>query len=76
MVPPGRHPEKVGQEALKAWIVPAPEAAITREELLAYLKERLAHYEIPRRMEFVVELPKTSVGKILRRELVRMETEN
>jgi len=70
------HPERPGQEALKAWIVKAPGQEITEKELLEYASSKLAPYEVPRRMEFVEALPKTAVGKILRRELVRMETES
>lgn len=69
------HPEREGQEALKAWIVIAPDKQVTPDELIAYCSANLAPYEVPRRIEFVKELPKTSVGKILRRDLVKMETE-
>jgi long-chain acyl-CoA synthetase len=69
------HPEKAGQEAIKAWVVLAAGAQVTQEELVEHCKARLAPYEIPRRFEIVDELPKTAVGKILRRELVQMETE-
>ena len=63
------HPEKEGQETLKAWVVRAPGSSVTAEELIEYCNRKLAPYEVPRRMEFVDELPKTAVGKILRREL-------
>lgn len=69
------HPEREGQEALKAWIVVAPDKQLTEQDLVNFCGQKLAPYEIPRRFEFVPELPKTAVGKILRRELVRMETE-
>jgi long-chain acyl-CoA synthetase len=69
------HPEREGQEALKAWVVLKPEASVTREELLEHCSKKLAQYEMPRRIEFLPELPKTAVGKILRRELVKMEIE-
>ncbi len=69
------HPERVGQETLKAWIVLKPGETLTDEEVIAYLEEKLAPYEIPRRIAFIAELPKTAVGKTLRRELVRMEIE-
>jgi long-chain acyl-CoA synthetase len=68
------HPEKEGQEALKAWVVRTKGATASADDLVAYCKEKLAPYEVPRRLEFVNELPKTSVGKILRRELVKMES--
>ena len=69
------HPEKEGQEALKAWIVRKPGHALTPETIIGFLEDKLASYEIPRRIAFVDELPKTAIGKTLRRELVRMETE-
>ena len=70
------HPEKEGQETLKAWVVRAAGSTVTVDELIEYCGSKLAPYEVPRRIEFVDELPKTAVGKILRRELVKMETGN
>jgi long-chain acyl-CoA synthetase len=69
------HPEREGQEALKAWIVLQPEQTVTKEELIAHCEKHLAAYEIPRRYSFIDELPKTTVGKTLRRELIQMEME-
>lgn len=69
------HPEKEGQEALKAWIVFKAGQSATEKDLIDYCAQHLAQYEVPRRYTFVEELPKTSVGKTLRRELVRMEME-
>jgi len=70
------HPEKVGQEALKAWVVKKPGMEVTKEELIKHCEERLAAYSVPRRIEFLDELPKSAVGKTLRRELVRLETKS
>ncbi|MDQ7025017.1 MAG: AMP-binding protein [Anaerolineae bacterium] len=67
------HPKKEGQEALKAWIVLKPNMSATEEELSKHCESYLAKYEIPRRFAFITELPKTAVGKTLRRELVQME---
>lgn len=67
------HPEKEGQEALKAWIVLQPEKTVTEAELIAHCEAHLAGYEVPRRFSFIDELPKTAIGKTLRRELVQME---
>jgi long-chain acyl-CoA synthetase len=72
---PHPDPDKVGQEALKAWVVVKPELTLNEKELIAFAGERLARYEVPTRIEFVKELPKTTVGKILRRQLVQMELE-
>ena len=73
---PHPDPEKAGQEALKAWVVPHPGQSVTKEELMEFASEKLARYEIPSRFDFVDELPKSTVGKTLRRELVRMEMES
>jgi long-chain acyl-CoA synthetase len=69
------HPEKQGQEALKAWIVLHPGMSVTVEELMTFAGEKLARYEIPSRYEFIDALPRTSVGKILRRVLIQQEVE-
>ena len=68
------HPDKVGQESLKAWIALKPDMTATEQEIIDFASEKLARYEVPTRIEFVDELPKTTVGKILRRELVKQET--
>jgi long-chain acyl-CoA synthetase len=67
------HPDKAGQEALKAWIVVQPGQTVTEKELIAHCEKHLARYELPTRFAFVESLPKTTVGKTLRRELVQME---
>ena len=67
------HPDKIGQEALKAWIVLQPNKSVTEDELIEYCSQHLAPYEVPRRFAFIDELPKTTVGKTLRRELVNRE---
>jgi len=67
------HPEKAGQEALKAWVIVQPGQTVTSGELITYASRRLARYEVPTRFAFVESLPKSTVGKTLRRELVQME---
>jgi long-chain acyl-CoA synthetase len=57
----------------KAFIVLRSGETATEEEILEFCRERLARYKVPRYVEFREDLPKTMVGKILRREL--METE-
>lgn len=61
---------KVGQY-IKANVVLHPEARgkISEEDIINYCKENLAHYKVPKVVEFRGELPKTDVGKISRREL-------
>jgi len=70
------HPDKIGEEALKAWIVAKPDVTVTEQELIDHCSKYLAGYEVPRRYAFIKELPKTMVGKTLRRELIQMEIED
>jgi len=71
----GGIPDPNRGESVKAWIVVKPGETLTAEELKAYCKEHLAPYKVPSHFEFRSELPKTTVGKILRRELVRQHKE-
>ena len=50
-------------------MVPKPGCTVTREAILAYLEPRVAHWWLPDDVVFVETLPKTSVGKIAKREL-------
>ena len=56
-------------EAVKAFVVLKPGATSTVDELREYLKERLAKFKVPSEIEFIGALPKSAVGKVLRREL-------
>lgn len=60
-------------ETLKAFVVPKPGETITKEEVIAYCRKKLAGYKVPRRVEFRSELPKSAVGKILRRIILNEE---
>ncbi len=62
-------PDEYRGETLKAFIVTKEGETLTEEEVITYCKETLAPYKIPKTVEFVSELPKSIVGKILRREL-------
>jgi long-chain acyl-CoA synthetase len=64
--------ERLG-EAVKAWVVLRAGQEVTVDELRAYCKQSLAAYKVPKQIEFRESLPKTAVGKVLRRELVRSE---
>ena len=61
---------KVGQ-LIKAYVVLQAEARgkISEEDIISYCHENLAHYKVPKIIEFRGELPKTDVGKVSRREL-------
>ncbi|MEY1592048.1 long-chain fatty acid--CoA ligase [Burkholderia sp. Bmkn7] len=61
-------PDEHSGEAVKLFVV-KKDPALTDKDILAYCKERLTGYKRPKLVEFRTELPKTNVGKILRREL-------
>ena len=62
-------PDRTKGEVAKAWVVLKAGKTATEDELRAYCRERLAPYKVPARVEFRSELPKTMVGKVLRRVL-------
>lgn len=66
-------PDAYRGETVKAYIVLKEGTSLTEEELNEYAREHLASYKVPRIYEFRDELPKTAVGKILRRKLVDEE---
>lgn len=61
-------PDEKSSEAVKVFVISKNEH-LTASELTAWCRERLTGYKVPRYIEFRDELPKTNVGKILRREL-------
>ena len=61
--------DAVRGEILKAYIVPKKGEKLTKAEVTAWCREKLASYKVPRHVEFRQELPKTMVGKVLRRAL-------
>jgi long-chain acyl-CoA synthetase len=62
-------PDTYRGESVKAYVSLRPGAVADPAELIAYCRERLAAYKYPREVEVLGELPKTTTGKILRREL-------
>ncbi|KPV44418.1 long-chain-fatty-acid--CoA ligase [Alicyclobacillus ferrooxydans] len=62
-------------ETVKAFIVLKDGASCTEEEMSAYCKANMAPYKVPKLIEFRTELPKTNVGKVLRRTLRETEAE-
>jgi long-chain acyl-CoA synthetase len=68
-------PDPYHSEAVKAWVVLRSGASLTADEIRAHCRESLAAYKIPKLIEFRASLPKSAVGKVLRRELVREEAE-
>ena len=68
-------PDAYQGEAVKAWIVLHEGQQVSVEEIQAYCKEKLTGYKVPKYIEFRASLPKSMVGKVLRRELVREDGE-
>jgi long-chain acyl-CoA synthetase len=68
-------PDPYRGETVKAWVVVKPGETLSEEEVKEWCRERLAKFKVPTFVEFRNELPKTTVGKILRRELVREHKE-
>jgi len=71
-------PDKIRTEIVKAFIVLKPDVSPQPEigeEIKDFVKVRLAAHEYPRKIEFVHELPMTATGKIMRKELKKLEME-
>jgi long-chain acyl-CoA synthetase len=66
-------PDPRRSEAVKAWVVLREGQEATVVEIRAYCREQLAAYKVPRHVEFRESLPKSVVGKVLRRALVEEE---
>ena len=62
-------PDAYRGESVKVFVVVKPEETLTEAEVIAHCKEKLAVYKVPRLVEFRQELPKSMVGKVLRKEL-------
>ena len=56
-------------ELAKAYIVPKAGSTPQADNIIAFCREHLAAYKVPRAVQFVNDLPKTSTGKVMRREL-------
>ena len=68
-------PDAYRGETVKAFIVPEPGENVTEDAVKAWCKEKLASYKVPRQVEWMDELPKSAIGKVLRRKLREMEME-
>jgi long-chain acyl-CoA synthetase len=68
-------PDAYRGETVKAWVVVRPGETLEGSEIRAWCRERLAPFKIPAQVEFRAQLPKSNIGKILRRELVRQDQE-
>jgi long-chain acyl-CoA synthetase len=66
-------PHPTRGEQIKAFVVPVQGQTVTEQELMDYCRQKLAIYKLPTEIEFIDELPKTNVGKVLRKNLRAME---
>jgi long-chain acyl-CoA synthetase len=62
-------------EIAKAYVVLKPGATADAEDIIALCRKELAGYKVLRAVQFVSDLPKTSTGKIMRRELRKLDVE-
>jgi long-chain acyl-CoA synthetase len=62
-------PDDATGEAVRLFVVKAANASLTADEIVAYCKKDLASYKVPKQVRFIDALPKSTVGKILRRDL-------
>jgi long-chain acyl-CoA synthetase len=60
---------KDSQEIVKVFIVLHEDKTLSEEEIITFCRDKLTAYKVPKQIEFIKEIPKTNVGKVLRREL-------
>ncbi|OGP83116.1 MAG: AMP-dependent synthetase [Deltaproteobacteria bacterium RBG_16_54_11] len=66
-------PDPYQGQAVKAWVVLRPGQKVTADELRAYCRRKLAAYKVPKHIEFRSSLPKSTIGKVLRRVLAQQK---
>jgi long-chain acyl-CoA synthetase len=66
-------PDPYQSEAVKAWVVLRAGQTVSVEELREYCRQKLTGYKLPKQIEFIDSLPKSHIGKLLRRELAARE---
>lgn len=69
-------PDQYRGQTVKAWIKLRAGAMLTKEELIAFLKDKLSPIEMPKHVEFRDALPKTLIGKLSRKMILEEETGN
>lgn len=62
-------PHSVTGEIVKACIIPKPGVELSPREIQHYCRERLAHFKVPRLVQFFEDFPRSSIGEVLKREL-------
>ena len=66
---------KTRGEIVKAYIVPKPGVTLDKREIISFCRQKLANYKVPKKIEIRDELPKTVIGKVLKKDL-RKELNN
>jgi len=66
-------PDRHFGESVKAYVVLKPDQSVTEKEIIDYCRERMANYKAPKSVEFIDNLPKSAIGKILRKGLVEID---
>jgi long-chain acyl-CoA synthetase len=74
MVAVGSVPDETLGELARAYVVLRPDAAATEDQIIEHCRPHLAAYKRPRSVRFVPDLPKTSTGKVMRRELKTLDS--
>lgn len=69
-------PDPYRGETIKAFVVLKEEEELAEKELIEFCKEKLASFKVPRSITFLEELPKTAVGKVLKRKLKEQLTQS
>ncbi len=64
-------PDDYRGETVKAWVVIKPGELLAISEVQAWCRRRLAPFKVPTHVEFLSQFPKSAVGKILKRELIK-----
>jgi long-chain acyl-CoA synthetase len=73
MVAVGSVPDETLGELARAYVVLRPGATATQAQIIEHCRPHLAAYKLPRSIRFVPDLPKTSTGKVMRRELKTLD---
>ena len=74
LVAVGRASDELKGEIAKAYVVPRKGSTPSADDVLSFCREHLAAYKVPRVVQFVDDVPKTSTGKILHRKLHTLDT--
>jgi long-chain acyl-CoA synthetase len=69
-------PDEYRGETVISYVVPQPGGVLTEEEIIEYCRESLAAYKVPKKVHFIEELPKSTIGKVLRRRLRDIAIDN